>query len=196
MTATSVITQFAPSFHGFYRAIIATSFPWALKEWDQLSISVNALFKPSIVERLNNLLLESTRQTTEDQDLEAFVQTLLARYVSSGRPLTGYFAVCCVIEIHGTVLAQTLCPPENVDSSAPLEEAAAANAVWASLVTVPAQGYDIEDETVKANLSDTVTSALRCYSDLLFQIEELEGDPSIDTYAWETMAESLVGFVS
>ncbi|KIJ56890.1 hypothetical protein M422DRAFT_238481 [Sphaerobolus stellatus SS14] len=188
---TLVISQFAPAFHGFYRAVIDTPFPWTLLDWHLLSADMGTLFEPEVVERLNNLLVESSGLTVEDQELQLFVQTLLSRYVSSGRPLTGYFAVCCVIEIQGTVLAQTLCTPESCDPSSPPDEAAAANSVWASLIEAPVQTYDIEDEVIRNDLALSASSALRCYTDLLLQIEELEGEPSVDTYAWETMAESL-----
>ncbi|KAF8579311.1 atypical/PIKK/PI4K protein kinase [Ramaria rubella] len=188
---TSVISQFAPSFHGFYRAIISTPFPWILTEWSQMSLNMNALFASTVVERLNNLLIESARLTEDDPQEELFVRTLLSRYVSSGRPLTGYFVVCCVIEIQETILAQTLSPPQNVVNPNSLEDAAAANAVWTALIGRPALALGIDDEAIRNNLRNTIVSALRCYADLLLQIEELDGDPSIDTYAWETMSESL-----
>lgn len=163
-----------------------------MKEWNLLSSSISALFEPTVVDRLNNLLIEFAQLTENDIEEEQFVQTLLSRYISSGRPLTGYFAVCCVIEIQGTVLAQTLCSSQGVGSYIAPEEAAAANAVWSSLLSQPVPLDEIEDETFRTDLAKTLASALRCYSDLLLQIEELEGDPSLDTYAWETMSESLV----
>jgi phosphatidylinositol 4-kinase A len=152
------------------------------------------LFASTVVERLNNLLIDSVRLTEDDQQEEAFVRTLLSRYVASGRPLTGYFIVCCVIEIQGTVLAQTLSLPHDEVPCSALEEAAAANTAWTALISHPARVLDIQDEGIKTNLQNTINSALRCYADLLHQIEELDGDPSIDTYAWETMSESLVSF--
>ena len=155
---------------------------------------MSALFGSDVVERLNNLLIDSARLTADDPSEETFVQTLLSRYVASGRPLTGYFVVCCVIEIQGTVLAQTLSLPRAEASYSALEEAAAANAAWIALISHPAQALDIQDEGIRTNLRSTIASALRCYTDLLLQIEELDGDPSIDTYAWETMSESLASF--
>lgn len=154
------------------------------------------LFASTVVERLNNLLIDSARLTEDDPQEEAFVRTLLSRYVASGRPLTGYFVVCCVIEIQGTVLAQTLSLPRDEAPSRALEEAAAANTAWMALISRPARVLDIQDESIKINLQNTINSALRCYADLLQQIEELDGDPSIDTYAWETMSESLASFFS
>ncbi|GJJ07619.1 hypothetical protein Clacol_001823 [Clathrus columnatus] len=190
-TAANIISQFAPSFHGFYRAVISTPFPWSLAEWHDLSLNISDLFLPQVVERLNNLLVELAKHTDEVGDEERFVHRLLARYVSNGRPLTGYFSVCCVIEIQGTVLAQCLCPPENLDPLQAPEEAAAANAVWSTLISVSAKVLDIEDQNIKDTLHTIMESALRCYTDLLLQLEELEGEPSLDTYAWETMSESI-----
>lgn len=151
------------------------------------------LFLSNVVERLNDLLVELAKHTeNSEEDEELFVQSLLARYVSNGRPLTGYFSVCCVIEIQGTVLAQCLCPPSNLDSLQIPEEAAAANAVWSTLIEEPAKILEIEDQHIRETLHTTMESALRCYTDLLQQLEELEGEPSLDTYAWETMSESIV----
>jgi phosphatidylinositol 4-kinase A len=158
-----------------------------------MSLSMSALFASAVVERLNNLLIDSARLTENDRQEEAFVQTLLSRYVANGRPLTGYFVICCVIEIQGTVLAQTL--SREASSPAAREEAAAANAIWTSLISRPARVLDIKDGAIQTTLQDTIVSALRCYADLLLQIEELDEDPSIDTYAWETMAESLASIV-
>lgn len=151
------------------------------------------LFLPNVVERLNDLLVELAKHTDKDDgEEERFVHSLLTRYVSNGRPLTGYFSVCCVIEIQGTVLAQCLCPPEDSDPLQVLEEAAAANAVWSTLILQPAKVLEIEDQHIRDTLHKTMESALRCYTDLVLQLEELEGEPSLDTYAWETMSESIV----
>ena len=197
LVANNVITQFAPSFHGFYRAIISTPFPWLVSEWQQISLSMSALFASEVVERLNNLLIDSARLTEDDRQEESFVRTFLSRYVASGRPLTGYFVVCCVIEIQGTVLAQSLfLPRDEVSCSVREEAAAAANAVWTALINHPARVFHTYDEAIQTNLRNTIISAMRCYADLLVQIEELDGDPSIDTYAWETMSESLASTVS
>ncbi|KAF8529176.1 hypothetical protein BU17DRAFT_73353 [Hysterangium stoloniferum] len=188
---TTVISQIAPSFHGFYRAIISTPYPWLITEWYQLSLSMSVLFTPTVVDRLNNLLIDSAREAENNQEQDVFIQTLLTRYISNGRPLTGYFAVCCVIEIQGTVLAQSISPPKSIDPSSALEDAAAANAVWATLSDQAAEVNAIEDEAIQLGLQNTVVSAMTCYRDLLLQIEELDGEPSVDTYAWETMSESL-----
>src|SRR6266481_5137035 len=68
LVATDVISQFAPSFHGFYRAIISTPFPWLLTEWHSISLNMSALFASAVVERLNNLLIESSRLTENDPE--------------------------------------------------------------------------------------------------------------------------------
>jgi phosphatidylinositol 4-kinase len=51
---------------------------------------------------------------------------------------------------------------------------------------------DIEDNQTKIILKDTIQYVLKCFLDLLVQIEEMDSQPSLDTYAWETMSESLV----
>jgi phosphatidylinositol 4-kinase len=33
---------------------------------------------------------------------------------------------------------------------------------------------------------------MQCFTDLVVQVEEMESEPSVDTYTWETMSESLV----
>ncbi|KAG2136420.1 hypothetical protein DEU56DRAFT_947108 [Suillus clintonianus] len=77
-------------------------------------------------------------------------------------------------DILSYVLAQAL-------ASTPLvREAAAANKVWVDLVNCPAK-------TTRRQSKD----ALRCFSDPLEQIEAMDTEPPVETYAWETMPESL-----
>jgi phosphatidylinositol 4-kinase len=47
-------------------------------------------------------------------------------------------------------------------------------------------------EVTEHTLRETVTYAMQCFTDLLTQLEEMDSEPSVDTYAWETMSESLV----
>ncbi|TDL24976.1 atypical/PIKK/PI4K protein kinase [Rickenella mellea] len=191
---STLLTQYAPAFHGFYRAIISTSFPWTLDEWNELTGHLNALFAPEVVDRLNSLLIESLNSKEDDHEAAQFIQVFLARYVSFDRPLTGYFIVCCVTEILWTVLAQSLLPPIPPETDAvdvaPLEEAEAANKAWIGLSRHP-----VPDLSVSAAVKDTLTTthgyAMRCFTDLLVQIENMDSEPSIETYAWETMSESL-----
>ncbi|KAH8099528.1 atypical/PIKK/PI4K protein kinase [Cristinia sonorae] len=191
--AEDVLTQFAPAFHGFYRSIISIPFGWSLQEWSSLSSHLNELFDSAVVDRLNRLLVDALRG--EDQDVEKlhFIQTLLARYVARGRPLSGYFTVCCVIEALWTTLAQALLPSHKPHSSSHpnFVEAAAANKAWQSLLH-----HSIELITVpKTEYNDVVLrvmeNAMQCFTSLLVQIEEMDVEPSEDTYAWETMSESL-----
>lgn len=51
---------------------------------------------------------------------------------------------------------------------------------------------DITDEELKNTLRATIGYAMQVFTDLLVQIEEMDAEPSIDTYTWETMSESLV----
>ena len=191
------MTQYAPSFHGFYRAIISTPFTWSADEWTRLTASIKALLQSEVVDHLNDLLPQSLQATESDPEEARFIHMFLARYVSQDRPLTGYFIVCCVMEIIWTVLAQTLSPPSNEEASSfvpdmpEVREAAAANEVWDRLMraTVAEQAIlDSSQETMRS----VSGYAIRCFSDLLIQIEDMDTEPSLDTYAWETMSESLV----
>lgn len=146
------------------------------------------------MEYLNNLLPASLETTRDDPEQARFIHIFLARYVSQDRPLTGYFIVCCVMEIIWTVLAQTLSQPVNYDVDEKViqdEEAEAANKVWRRLMHIPVANIDIP-ESARITLQKVSGYAIRCYSDILIQIESMDGEPSFDTYAWETMSESLV----
>ncbi|KAF9014020.1 hypothetical protein BDQ17DRAFT_1475819 [Cyathus striatus] len=118
-----------------------------------------------------------------------YVQTFLSRYVAQGRPLSGYFMVCCVVEMEWIVLAQVLAPPTIF--RAPLFEAAAANKAWLSLSRTPRIDLEPMSDDVKATLQSAIIYAMQCFNDLLAQIDDIDCEPSIDTYAWETMSESL-----
>ncbi|THH11990.1 hypothetical protein EW145_g299 [Phellinidium pouzarii] len=191
-----VLTQYAPSFHGFYRAMISSPFTWSLDEWTELTTNLKSLLLPEVVDHLNGLLPHSLKTGEAEPEEARFIHIFLSRYVSQDRPLTGYFIVCCVMEIIWTVLAQTLSPPpiddtlrvEATDSEE--EEAAAANKVWDRLMSKA-----IVDQDIRVSSQETLKKvsgyAIRCYSDLVEQIEDMDTEPSIDTYAWETMSESL-----
>ncbi|KAH7889620.1 hypothetical protein F5I97DRAFT_1934490 [Phlebopus sp. FC_14] len=115
------------------------------------------------------------------------------RYFASGRPLSGYFTVCCVVEMQWTILAQALSdsPPERVMHIGPLREAAAANKAWLMLMKKAARKLNIEDEGTKQALRSTLKGSLQCVSDVLTQIQEMGSDPPVETFAWETVSESL-----
>ena len=253
--AVEVITRVAPSFHGLYRAVICTPFPWSAREWYNLSTKVEGIFTTSLVDRLNSLLTEylemadqtdhghddlngDTRLNQDEPDLtdqehpptKAFVSTFVMRYVTAERPPSGYFLVCSLTEIQWVILAQVLSPPTSVDRSpqnpesrklAPSvhaidckpdddDDAAAANDAWAHLLkeavtVIISRAGDSEEELdqslevggVKPALDASLISAMKCFEDLLIQLEEMDVEPSVETYAYETMAESLVrGFPS
>lgn len=199
LLASDVLTHYSPSFHGFYRAVTSTPFSWSLQDWTTLSQHMNVLFSPDVIEHLNRSLVD-VFQSEDDDDIDThhYIQTLISRYVSRGRPLNGYFLVCCVIEAQWTILSQTLCPPgptPRSTGSAPVE-AAAANEAWSALTRHTADESTVVDSAVQVSLKATLDLAMQCFSELLVQIEEMESEPSLDTYAWETMSESLVGSCS
>lgn len=183
----------APTLHGLYRAICSTSFTWTIGQWESLSTQLNALCSSVIVDCLNNLLLDIFRKEDIDVATERFVQTFVSRYVAQERPLSGYFIVCCVIEAQWTVLAQVLAPPA-VMSSGGVTEAAAANRVWLYLMREAPNPLNLHESRIEDSLKRTIRYSMQCFDDLLAQIEDMESEPSLDTYTWETMSESLVWF--
>ncbi|KAG6820652.1 hypothetical protein H0H93_013851 [Arthromyces matolae] len=188
--SVSILTQLIPAIHGLYRAISSTSFAWTVDQWVQIATHTNELCSPTIVDRLNHLLVDIVQKDGPDGDTLRFVQTFVSRYVAEGRPLSGYFIVCCVIETQWTVLAQALVSPQPVTSGASTE-AAAANRAWLSLMRTAPSPCQIEEENTLETLKATLLYAMQCFSDLLIQMEEMETEPSVDTYTWETMSESL-----
>lgn len=132
----------------------------------------------------------------EETDPEAiqFVTTLLARYVSRGRPLSGYFLICCVIEAQWTVLTQALIPLDLYTEEVHFSEAAAANHAWTSLLRSPVATVAKTDKGLAAALEASKKLSLESFTEILVQIEEMETVPSQDSYASETMSESLVSF--
>ncbi|KAJ7112447.1 hypothetical protein C8R43DRAFT_1242817 [Mycena crocata] len=189
-SSLDILTQLTPALHGFYRAISSTSFPWTITQWRQLAVHLGGLCVPQVVDRLNHLLVDILQKESADADTLHFVQTFVSRYVSHGRPLSGYFVVCCVIETNWTVLAQVLAPPETANHG-PVNEAAAANKAWVSLMRNAASELEIMDKKIQEALKATVEYSMKCFSDLFVQIQEMDSEPSLDTYAWETMSESL-----
>jgi phosphatidylinositol 4-kinase len=180
-----------PAFHGFYRAIISTSFNWSVTQWRHFSTQFKALCAPDVIDRLNHLLVDIFQQEDADPEVLRFTQTFVSRYVSHGRPLSGYFVVCCVLEAQWTALAQALSPSQTIPYGN-IIEAAAANQAWLSLMRCAGRDLDIADRETREVLKSTIGYAMQCFTDLLIQIEEMDSEPSLDTYAWETMSESLV----
>ncbi|KAF7311374.1 hypothetical protein MKEN_01039300 [Mycena kentingensis (nom. inval.)] len=189
-SALDILTQLTPALHGLYRAISSTSFQWTITQWQQLAKQLNGLCAPETVDRLNHLLVDIIQQESTDAETLHYVQTFVSRYVSHGRPLSGYFVVCCVIETNWTVLAQVLAPPET-SQQGPFTEAAAANKAWVALMRHAALELDIKDLKIEDGLRKAVEYSMKCFGDLYVQIQEMDSEPSLDTYAYETMSESL-----
>jgi phosphatidylinositol 4-kinase len=189
-----VVTQAYPALHGLYRALVSTPFNWTVTNWLHLSDAISVLLEADAVDRLNNLVGDVVQLDDANSYLP---QTVLSRYVSKERPLSGYFAVCCIMEIQWTILAQTLVSSleettQAVGSVDGMEDAAAANAAWNALVSKKVTIAEQYKQPVSDGLKQTLDRAMNCFTDLLAQMGELDGEPSMDTYAWETMAECLV----
>ena len=191
--APEVLTHHALSFHGLYRAIISTEFSWDYHSWVSISEHLNVLFAPDVIEHLNRSLASDIQAENCDPDIKNYIQVLLSRYISSGRPLNGYFFVCCVVEAQWTMQAQALYP-----SHAPIypktgeAEAAAANKAWSTLTRDVTSETGASDPSLKNALKRSLELSMQTFTDFLVQIEEMDCEPSLDTYAWETMSESLV----
>ncbi|KAG8826070.1 phosphatidylinositol-4- kinase [Serendipita sp. 401] len=190
-----VITQAYPALHGLYRALISTPFSWTIADWLQMTGVVSGLLEEETVDRLNNLLTDIAELNDSSSHLP---QTVLNRYISKERPLSGYFAVCCVMEIQWTVLAQTLIAPASWSAndirsvqSDEEEDAAAANGAWNALVSKRVTMSEPYPTVVLEGLKQALDRAMNCFTDLLVQMGELDGEPPSETYAWETMAECL-----
>jgi phosphatidylinositol 4-kinase len=110
-TSIDVLTHFTPSIHGLYRAITSTLYPWTASQWRLLSESLQSLVATPVLERINHLLLDATSI--------AYCHTFISRYMAFGRPLSGYFTICCVMEMEWTVLAQALASAPLVHEGQP-----------------------------------------------------------------------------
>ena len=194
--AAEILSQFAPAFHGFYRALISTTYRWTPQHWAQLSKNLNPLFDQHSIEALNRLVIDVVQLEETDPEAVQFITTLLARYVSRGRPLSGYFLICCVVEVQWTVLTQALIPLDLDVQEVQFSEAAAANHAWASLLRSPLATVAKTDKDFASALTASKELSMECFTDLLVQIEEMETTPSQDSYASETMSESLVSSCS
>jgi len=179
--------------------VISNPFPWALREWTASHGSLNSILDVDVLERLNLLLLHAEQEFQNeviDSETLELLSVFSTRYADHGRPLSGYFMVCCVIEIQWTILAQVLVPPvQQVPGSGDQQqrEAMAANSAWLSLMREPALKLQLSSGAADA-LRATIEAANTCFTDLLLQLEEMD-EPPDETYAWETMSESLVCLV-
>ena len=192
--AAEILSQFAPAFHGFYRALMSTTYRWTPQHWVQLSKNLNPLFDRLSIEALNRLVTDIVQLEETDPEAIQFVTTLLTRYVSRGRPLSGYFLICCVTEVQWTILTQALIPLDLDAEGVQFSEAAAANYAWASLLRSPVAAITKTDKNFATALEASKELSMECFTDILVQIEEMETAPSQDSYASETMSESLVSF--
>ncbi|KAI9571413.1 hypothetical protein HD554DRAFT_2187155 [Boletus coccyginus] len=191
-----VLTQLTPSVHGLYRAITSMLFPWTIVQWQLLSHALATLVQDPILECINRPLLDIHQEAETNPDSSEtfyFCHAFITRYINFGRPLSGYFIVCCVMELQWTILAQAVVAVsvEGVQCRGPLKEAAAANKAWLSLMKRAARKLPMEDGATKDTLNSTIRGSLQCFKDLLVQIQDMDIEPPIDTYAWETMSESL-----
>ena len=182
-----------PALHGFYRAISSTSFCWTILQWENLTLRLQSLCTSKMIDRLNHLWVDILQKEHADAETLTHVQTFVTRYNGQGRPLSGYFMVCCVLETEWTVLAQVLAPPTAI--RAPVVKAAAANQAWVALTRNTTDELEIPSETTRIVLKDTIKYAMQCFADLLIQIQDMESSPPFDTYAWETISESLVRLI-
>lgn len=179
-----------PALHGFYRAVSSTSYKWSIDQWRRISLELKKLSSSGVVEKLNHLLVDILQKEDTDTKTLHFIQAFVSRYISEGRPLSGYFIVCCILETEWTILAQTLAPPLSM--TATNVEAAAANKAWLALTRDELIDVSNFNDEIKALLKSVSAYAMQCFTDLFLQIQEMEIEPTIDTYAWETMSESLV----
>lgn len=121
----------------------------------------------------------------------------MARYLNSNRPLTGYFMICCVVEIQWIVLSQTFSrtPSTNTVGSKVdfvRGDAEAANTAWADLTRGLLKYQGVINDSTKQTLERTLRGSTQLFSELVSHIEEMADETSLDTYAWESMAEALV----
>ena len=158
-------------------------------------MNLDPLFDHHSIEALNRLLTDIVQlEETDPEDIQ-FVTTLLARYVSRGRPLSGYFLICCIIEVQWTVLTQALISLEPGAEGVQLSEAAAANHAWASHLRSSVATIAKTDKTFAAALKASKDFSMECFTDLfMVQIKEMETTPSQDAYVSETMSEGLLSW--
>lgn len=161
------------------------------------------IFAPEVVDRLNGLLTDYVASSDDFIRRTLFIRTVISRYAGANRPLSGYFAVCGVMEIQWTILAQVLAPPlkqlpvastsTGIFQSAHSVEAQASNTAWTSLMSKPCSGRDADslDERVLSTIRKCLDDASQCFTDLLEQIEDY-GEVEPEMYAYETLSESLV----
>jgi phosphatidylinositol 4-kinase A len=168
-------------------------------EWQDLATITGELFSANVVDRLNSLLPDFLNGEIDYQQ-RLYIQTTLSRYLSSGRPLSGYLGICSVMECQWTALAQILCPPLPQPPIAStslghghlhqIVAAQTSNTAWATLSTQKSSPLTLAPEFVSI-LRLSLKAATQCFSDLLDQVHEF-GQLKPEIYAYETLSESLV----
>ena len=126
--------------------------------------------EPGVIERLNRSLFNVIQAEDGDLDVKNYV------------------------EAQWTLLAQALYPslaPVYPNSGEEVE-AAAANKAWSALTRDVLPETGASEPSLKQALERSLELSIQAFTDLLVQIEEMDSEPSLDTYAWETMSESLV----
>lgn len=198
--AVEAIAHAAPAFHGFYRAIVCTPFRWSLSEWESLTTAISSLFGSTVTDHFNNLVISSLESDEPDSPYNTYLQMFMARYSSSGRPLSGYFMICCVVEIQWVILSQTfskILPSNNIgirlDSVRGIADAA--NTAWADLTQGLLKYNGVIEESSRDCLEKTLRGSMLLFTELVSHLDGMGDETSFETYAWETMAETLVSFV-
>jgi len=120
----------------------------------------------------------------------------MKRYLHSGRPLSGYFMICCVVEIQWVVLSQTFSKTSSSNNKHIRPDslrgiAEAANTAWDDLTRGLLKYEGVIDDSSKFCLTRTLRGSLQLFSDLISHLDNMEDETSLETYAWETLAETL-----
>jgi phosphatidylinositol 4-kinase A len=198
LPAVEAISHVAPAFHGFYRAVVCTPFNWTLPEWESLATGIASLFGPTATDHFNNLAISFLETDDTDSPSTIYLQMFISRYLNVGRPLTGYFMICCVVEIQWVVLSQTFSKTipssdESIQLDAGRGTAEAANTAWGDLTRGLLKYEGVLDDSSKECLESTLCGSMLLFTELVSHLNGMGADTSLETYAWETMAETLVG---
>jgi hypothetical protein len=183
---------------------------------------MGALFQPSSIDALNHLLIDptsalSSTEASLDPFTSQYALSLLARYRTAGRPLSGNFVICAGLEIQKTMLSQALSPPSSLPTPTASSEnavvkkvegpgraeaipagnnagegAEASNAAWYRLLDGGAAGTMRVHGDEGQSLHTVLGNAMRCAGEMLGTIGSLKGEPAPDLYPFEVISESLV----
>lgn len=97
--AADILSNFAPAFHCFYRALTSITYQWTPQHWAQLSGNPDPLFDQRSIEVPNRLVTDIIQLEETDSEAIQFVTSLLAHYVSRGCPSSRYFLIYCIVKI-------------------------------------------------------------------------------------------------